>query len=127
MLLADWQKFVMNHIRLWARSVYTYLGASIPTHVVYYEEIARNPYAELKKIIKFIGVDIDRVEQKILCAIGDLDAKPYQPSNEMNPFSNQYKALMNRYIGNVRKTLQDQNRGFDSSPYYEQEEEEDEE
>jgi len=109
----------MKEIRAWSRSVYTYLGAHIPMHVIYFEDLFINPAAELRKIVKFLNVRISNFEERLLCALTDLDSELLKPRNDMNLFETDYVDMINRHIGNVRKTLENQGRDFPVVPNYE--------
>ena len=109
----------MAETRMWTRTVYTYLGARIPMHIVYYDDLLANTSVELRKIIKFIDAPVSKLDFGLVCAIEDLDANLHKPGNELNDFSKDYVQLVNRHIGNVRKTIDDQRRKFKPLPYYE--------
>ena len=104
---------------MWTRSVYTYLGAHIPMHIVYYENLVADPMTELKKIVKFLDLNVDRLGLRLLCALTDLDSDSFKPRDALNTYEIDYQAMINRHIGNVRKTLEDQRRDFETLPAYE--------
>ena len=100
----EFEKFVINHIKVWKEIVedWIYLGEVL---VVHYEEVVDDKMAEVERILRFLNLDIDRRRMECL-KYANLDFyRRNTPKLRNNPYTEQLSNIIKKNIDSVNNIL----------------------
>lgn len=102
----EWPEFVSNYAPWWASHTLDWLKFGKRVHVVHFEELKRNLFAQLKTIVLFLGLEVS--EDRLLCVEGQKDGH-FKRSGlrrlEYNPYTPEMQAVIDGLIERVDRAL----------------------
>ena len=99
-----WKNKVRKETRDWKIHILQWLNyRQVPMHIVGYENLKKNTYTELKKILDFL--EYPYAEDDILCAIRTSEAFHRNHTKDLHPFSSSLQKFVLNEIRQVSTTL----------------------
>lgn len=106
---ADLDGYVLNMAIGWKNHSIKVLRENKPLHVVYYEELVKNPLREIRGMIDFLPRNQrpDDLEQRLSCLSQELTGYNRRKKKPLtfDPYSNKTKRVVNEAIDEVRRVL----------------------
>ena len=100
----SWDRQVKKVSKAWKNHIIKWLNyRQVPMHIVGYENLKKNTYTELKKILDFL--EYPYAEDDILCAIRTSEAFHRNHTKDLHPFSSSLQKFVLNEIRQVSTTL----------------------
>lgn len=102
----EWPEFVKNYAPWWASHTLDWLQYGRRVHVVHFEELKRDLFAQLKGMVQFLGLEVS--EERLLCVEGQKDGN-FKRSGlrklEYDPYTAEMRAHIDELIRTVDAAL----------------------
>lgn len=106
----EWPEFVKNYAPWWASHTLDWLQYGRRVHVVHFEELKRDLFAQLKGMVQFLGLQVS--EERLLCVEGQKDGN-FKRSGlrklEYDPYTAEMRAHIDELIRTVDAALKKRN------------------
>ncbi|XP_028852978.1 sialate:O-sulfotransferase 2 [Denticeps clupeoides] len=106
----EWPEFVKNYAPWWASHTLDWLKYGKRVHVVHFEELKRDLFSQMKKMVVFLGLEVS--EDRLLCVEGQKDGN-FKRSGlrklEYDPYTNEMRASIDGFIRIVNMALKKRN------------------
>lgn len=109
-MFAEWPKYIKVTAPLWASLLLDWLNYGKKIHMVFYEDLKRDPITQLRGIIHFLGLEVS--EERLLCLESQLEGKFKRPNTQKldyDPFTPAMKEQINKLITTVDDALKKKN------------------
>ncbi|NXD23298.1 WSCD1 protein, partial [Spelaeornis formosus] len=106
----EWPDFVNSYASWWASHVLEWLKYGKRLLVVHYEELKQSLIPKLKEMVEFLNVTV--TEDRLLCVENNRDGnfkRSGAKQKNFEPFTQEMKDLINRYILTVDEALRGRN------------------
>nr|XP_055054708.1 WSC domain-containing protein 2-like isoform X1 [Misgurnus anguillicaudatus]XP_055054709.1 WSC domain-containing protein 2-like isoform X1 [Misgurnus anguillicaudatus] len=105
----DWPVFVKKNAPWWASHTQDWLKYGKKVHVVHYEDLKRDVFSHLKKMVLFLGLEVS--EDRLLCMEGQKDGnfKRSGEKPEYDPYTAEMRANIDELIKTVDTELKKRN------------------
>ncbi|XP_075882109.1 sialate:O-sulfotransferase 2 [Nelusetta ayraudi] len=106
----EWPKYIKVTAPYWASLFLDWLNYGKKIHVVYYEDLKRDPVTQLRGVIHFLGLEVS--EERLLCLESQLEGKFKRPNTQKldyDPFTPAMKEQINKLITTVDDALKKKN------------------
>lgn len=104
--VSEWPEFVRNYAPWWASHTLDWLQYGKNVHLVHFEELKRDLFTELKRMVVFLGLDVS--EDRLLCVVGQKDGN-FKRSGlrklEYDPYTPEMREAIDRLIHSVDVAL----------------------
>lgn len=106
----EWPDFVNSYASWWASHVLDWLKYGKRLLVVHYEDLKQSLIPKLKEMVEFLNVTV--TEDRLLCVENNRDGnfkRSGAKQKDFEPFTQEMKDLINRYILTVDEALRGRN------------------
>ncbi|NXD41354.1 WSCD1 protein, partial [Copsychus sechellarum] len=106
----EWPDFVSSYGSWWASHVLEWLKYGKRLLVVHFEELQRSLVPTLRAMVRFLNVTVS--EERLLCVENNRDGnfkRPGAKQKDFEPFTQEMKELINKYILTVDEALRGRN------------------
>ncbi|NWI53559.1 WSCD1 protein, partial [Calyptomena viridis] len=106
----EWPEFVNSYASWWASHVLDWLKYGKRLLVVHYEDLKQSLIPKLKEMVEFLNVTV--TEDRLLCVENNKDGnfkRSGAKQKDFEPFTQEMKNLINRYILTVDEALRERN------------------
>ncbi|NXF11271.1 WSCD1 protein, partial [Smithornis capensis] len=106
----EWPDFVNSYASWWASHVLDWLKYGKRLLVVHYEDLKQSLIPKLKEMVEFLNVTV--TEDRLLCVENNKDGnfkRSGAKQKDFEPFTQEMKSLINRYILTVDEALRERN------------------
>lgn len=107
---SEWPEFVRNYAPWWASHTLDWLKYGKKVHVVHFEDLKRDLFSHLKKMILFLGPEVS--EERLLCVEGQKDGN-FKRSGlrklEYDPYTPEMRGNIDGLVKTVDTALKKRN------------------
>ncbi|PKU38205.1 wsc domain-containing protein 1 [Limosa lapponica baueri] len=106
----EWPDFVTSYASWWASHVLDWLKYGKRLLVIHYEDLKQNLIPKLREMVEFLNVTV--TEDRLLCVENNRDGnfkRSGAKQKDFEPFTQEMKDLINRYILTVDEALRGRN------------------
>uniref|UniRef100_A0A8C9FTJ9 Sulfotransferase n=1 Tax=Pavo cristatus TaxID=9049 RepID=A0A8C9FTJ9_PAVCR len=106
----DWPDFVNSYASWWASHVLDWLKYGKRLLVIHYEDLKQSLIPKLKEMVEFLNMTV--TEDRLLCVENNRDGnfkRSGAKQKDFEPFTQEMKDLINRYILTVDEALRGRN------------------
>ncbi|NXN95343.1 WSCD1 protein, partial [Rhinopomastus cyanomelas] len=106
----EWPEFVTSYASWWASHVLDWLKYGKRLLVIHYEELKRSLIPKLREMVEFLNMTV--TEDRLLCVENNRDGsfkRSGAKQKDFEPFTQEMKDLINRYILTVDEALRGRN------------------
>ncbi|XP_014820598.1 PREDICTED: WSC domain-containing protein 1 [Calidris pugnax] len=106
----EWPDFVTSYASWWASHVLDWLKYGKRLLVIHYEDLKQNLIPKLREMVEFLNVTV--TEDRLLCVENNRDGnfkRSGTKQKDFEPFTQEMKDLINRYILTVDEALRGRN------------------
>lgn len=108
--VSEWPEFVQNYAPWWASHTLDWLRYGKKVHLVHFEDLKRDLFVHLKRIVVFLGLEFS--EDRLLCVVAQKDGN-FKRSGlrklEYDPYTPEMREKINILIRTVDGALRRQN------------------
>ena len=106
----EWPDFVNSYASWWASHVLDWLKYGKRLLVIHYEDLKQSLIPKLKEMVEFLNMTV--TEDRLLCVENNRDGnfkRSGAKQKDFEPFTQEMKDLINRYILTVDEALRGRN------------------
>lgn len=108
--VSEWPEFVKNYAPWWASHTLDWLQYGKNVHLVHFEELKRDLFGQLKRMVVFLGLDVS--EDRLLCVVAQKDGN-FKRSGlrklEYDPYTPEMREKIDSLIHSVDVALKVRN------------------
>lgn len=107
---AEWPDFVNSYASWWASHVLDWLKYGKRLLIIHYEDLKQSLIPKLKEMVEFLNMTV--TEDRLLCVENNRDGnfkRSGAKQRDFEPFTQEMKDLINRYILTVDEALRGRN------------------